>query len=182
MSFAELHLIIGCMYSGKSTELLRVINHYRILDIPILAISHSLDNRYGSQQIISHDKKSHPCIQTNNLINIVSYKEYGRDVIIIEEAQFFPDLIEFVKVALNDHKTIYVAGLDGDYKQEPFGDILQLIPLCDTIKKQSALCMICKDGTKANFTKRIIENNNQTLIGSIDTYIPTCREHIANAI
>ena len=180
MNTAELHLIIGCMYSGKSTELLRVINHYRILDVPILAISHILDDRYGYQQIISHDNKSHPCIQTEKLLDIISHSEYSRSVIIIEEAQFFKDLIEFVKFALKDNKTIYVAGLDGDYKQEPFGDILQLIPLCDTIKKQSALCMICKNGTKANFTKRIIDNNSQTLIGSIGTYIPTCRDHLTN--
>jgi thymidine kinase len=174
MSTGELHLIIGCMYSGKSTELLRIINNYRILEEPVLAISHVIDNRYGNCEIISHDNKSFPCIQTGQLydMDIDKYK-----IIIIEEAQFFDDLTIFVKRALTANKIIYVAGLDGDFKQQPFGDILQLIPLCNTIKKLQALCIICKDGTKADFTKRIVNDTNQTLVGSIDTYIPTCRKH-----
>jgi thymidine kinase len=174
MSTGELHLIIGCMYSGKSTELLRIINNYRILEEPVLAISHVIDNRYGNCEIISHDNKSFPCIQTGQLydMDIDKYK-----IIIIEEAQFFDNLTIFVKRALTANKIIYVAGLDGDFKQQPFGDILQLIPLCNTIKKLQALCIICKDGTKADFTKRIVNDTNQTLVGSIDTYIPTCRKH-----
>jgi thymidine kinase len=175
MSIGELHLIIGCMYSGKSTELLRIINNYRILEEPVLAISHSMDTRYGSNGIISHDNKSYPCTHVRLLNDIPDISHHK--IIIIEEAQFFTDLIVFVKNALEHNKIIYVAGLDGDYKQKEFGDILKLIPLCDSIKKLSALCMICKDGTPANYTKRIIENNSQTLVGSIDTYIPTCRKH-----
>ena len=117
MSTGELHLIIGCMYSGKSTELLRIINNYRILEEPVLAISHVIDNRYGNCEIISHDNKSFPCIQTGQLydMDIDKYK-----IIIIEEAQFFDDLTIFVKRALTANKIIYVAGLDGDFQQNKF--------------------------------------------------------------
>lgn len=175
---AELHLIIGCMYSGKSTELLKVIQKYKILGEPVLAINHKLDERYGKNKIISHDKKESDCICIENLMDITSEEEYLRKIIIIEEAQFFQDLETFVNHALNDSKILYVAGLDGDYKMDAFGDILKLIPKCDSVKKLSALCMICKDGTLANFTKRIVENReNQTLVGSINTYIPVCRKH-----
>ena len=175
----ELHIIIGCMYSGKSTELLNIIKKYKLLKKNILPINHSSDTRYGNNKIISHDKIETNCIKTERLNDLVTTENYiNSEIIIIEEAQFFPDLFDFVMLALYKHnKIIYVAGLDGDYKKFPFGDILKLIPQCDTIKKLSALCLSCNDGTLANFTKRIVENDSQTLIGSIDTYIPVCRYH-----
>ena len=112
--------------------------------------------------------------------NIQTDTYHTCDVIIIEEAQFFEDLKVFVELSLMNNKTIYVAGLDGDSFMKPFGQILDLIPLCDSIKKLSALCVICKDGTPANFTKRIVENQEQKLIGSFESFIPVCRVHHKN--
>lgn len=176
MNCGQLHLIVGCMYSGKSTELLKIINHYKILDKKVLAINHSSDDRYGDNSIISHDKKSHPSLMTNSLMKI-NNKCINTDIIIIEEAQFFADLKDFVYKMLEKNKIIYVAGLDGDSFMKPFGQILDLIPICDSIKKLSALCIKCKDGTLANFTKRIVTNSEQTLIGSFESFIPVCRFH-----
>ena len=79
---------------------------------------------------------------------------------------------------ITDQKTIIVAGLDGDYKQEPFGDILKLIPHAERVKKLSALCLKCNDGTPASFTKRIISSKLQTLVGSSESYIAVCRKHL----
>lgn len=174
---AQLHIIIGCMYSGKSTELLKVINYYKILEKPLYIINHELDTRYGSG-IISHDKKSCPSHSLSSLMSIKDNTEFlESDVVIIEEAQFFEDLIEFVKLCLSINKIIYVAGLDGDSFMKPFGKILELIPLCDSIKKLSALCVLCKNGTPANFTRRIVDNQEQKLIGSFESFIPVCRKH-----
>jgi len=178
---SELHIILGCMYSGKSTELLKIINYYKILKKTLFIINHKLDDRYGTNSIISHDKKSFPSNNCLTLMENISNTNYNTcDVIIIEEAQFFEDLIEFVKLSLMNNKTIYVAGLDGDSFMNPFGQILDLIPLCDSVKKLSALCVICKDGTPANFTKRIAENQEQKLIGSFESFIPVCRVHHKN--
>jgi len=175
----QLHIIVGCMYSGKSTELLKIIKNYRILEKKILCINHSIDTRYGTNHIISHDKNTEECTQIDKLININNSTDYKNcEILVIEEAQFFEDLYDFVINAVyKDNKIIYIAGLDGDYKKELFGDIYKLIPHCDTIKKLSALCIICKDGTPGNFTKRIVDDNNQKLIGSIESYIPVCRKH-----
>lgn len=175
----QLHIIVGCMYSGKSTELLKIIKNYRILEKKILCINHSIDIRYGTNQIISHDKNTEECTQIDKLFSINNSRDYiNCNILVIEEAQFFEDLYDFVINAVyKDNKIVYIAGLDGDYKKELFGDIYKLIPHCDTIKKLSALCIICKDGTPGNFTKRIVDNTNQKLIGSIESYIPVCRKH-----
>jgi len=102
------------------------------------------------------------------------------DVIIIEEAQFFEDLKPFVEEFILKNKIVYVAGLDGDSFMKPFGHILELIPMCDSVKKLSALCIKCKNGTKANFSKRIVNNSEQRLIGSFESFIPVCRYHYNN--
>ena len=178
---AELHVILGCMYSGKSTELLKIINYYKILEKHLYIINHKLDTRYGENSIISHDKKSFPSINCSTLMENINNEDFKKsDIVIIEEAQFFEDLKKFVEISLEHNKIVYVAGLDGDSFMKPFGQILDLIPLCDSVKKLSALCMVCKDGTPANFTKRIVENQEQKLIGSFESFIPVCRFHHKN--
>ena len=179
-----LHLITGCMYSGKSSEILKIIRRYKILGKKIMAINHSIDNRYGTNKIISHDRAETECIQVNKLLPIIQFKNdfkikyHSSDIIIIEEAHFFEDLYKFVIESVDKYnKTVYVAGLNGDYERKPIGQINNLIPLCDTIQKLDALCTICKDGTPAIFTKRIVDDDTQILVGSQDMYIPVCRKH-----
>ena len=74
------------------------------------------------------------------------------------------------------NKSVYVFGLDGDSKRQPFGDILKLVPQCDEIIKLKALCVLCKDGTYGLFTHRLSSENTQIVIGS-DNYISLCRFH-----
>jgi len=184
MSRGALHLIMGCMYSGKSTEILKIIRRNKILDKKIMAINHTIDNRYGTNKIISHDKSETECIQISALLPIIQFKNdykikfHKADIIIIEEAHFFEDLYDFVIQSVDTYnKTVYVVGLNGDFEKKPIGQINKLIPHCDTIQKLDALCTMCKDGTFAIFTKRIIDDENQILVGSRDMYIPVCRKH-----
>jgi thymidine kinase len=93
--------------------------------------------------------------------------------IFINEAQFFPDLYEFVVELLRRNKKIFVYGLDGDYKQQPIGDILRLIPLADSYTKLTAICDDC--GGAAIFSHRIVEDDTQILVGQKESYIPLCR-------
>ena len=181
MCKGRIEIIIGCMFSGKSTEIIKIMKRYRMLNKKILAISHSIDTRYNGStpQIVTHDKISYDCIQLKELLSLHQTQNYkDAELIVIEEAQFFPDLYEFVVNAADvDNKTLVVAGLDGDYKKNPFGDILRLIPHAENVTKLEALCLKCGDGTPAHFTKRIIENDNQTLVGSTESYIAVCRKH-----
>jgi thymidine kinase len=96
-------------------------------------------------------------------------------VILINEGQFFPDLEEFVKKILLNDKKVYICGLDGDFERKKFGQILDLIPLCDKVTKLTSLCSICKNGTPGIFSKRITSEKEQTVVGS-DNYIPVCRK------
>jgi len=98
-------------------------------------------------------------------------------VIIIEEAQFFDDLVPFVRSMVDNFKKIViVVGLDGDYNRKPFGTILQCIPFADKVTKLTALCCRCSDGTPAIFSHRKVQDRDQVLIGGADKYEPLCRE------
>ena len=173
-NIATLNLIIGPMFSGKTTELLRIAKRLQSINLKVLLLNYFEDTRYSDSDMKTHDNDGLPCKFIRHFDNL-NYDNY--DVICINEAQFFNKLVPFCKNVLSKNKTLYVSGLDGDYKQEKFGEILDLIPLCDSIKKLHAFCKICKDGTHANFTKRLVTNKNQKLIGT-DEYIPVCRKHL----
>jgi len=170
---ARLELIIGCMFSGKSTELIRRLKRYRALDRSILVINSSKDIRSESSVIQTHDKNTFECVKTDDL-SAISIQ--GHQVIAVDEAQFFTGLREFVERALAKGKHIIIAGLDGDFEQKKFGEIVDLIPLCDDILKLHALCMKCSDGTLAPFTKRLVDSREQELVGDSLMYIATCRK------
>jgi thymidine kinase len=102
------------------------------------------------------------------------FKVANSEVILINEGQFFPDLIEFVNKLLENEKKVYVCGLDGDFQRKKFGQMLDLIPLCDKVEKLTSLCSLCKNGTKGIFSMRLTHEKEQTIVGS-ENYIPVCR-------
>ncbi|KAJ3323561.1 listerin E3 ubiquitin protein ligase 1 [Boothiomyces sp. JEL0866] len=173
----KLELIIGCMFSGKSTELISRIRKHKIIESNYIVINHSKDTRYDENQIVSHNLDKEGCYSTTHLLPFIETKAYeDHHVFFIEEAQFFPDLLEFVSRAVDtDFKHVIVCGLDGDYQRRPIGQVLQLIPIADTVDKLRALCAICKDGTEALFSLRRTSDTSVELIGGIDEYLPVCR-------
>jgi thymidine kinase len=190
-----LELIIGPMFSGKTSKLVEIYKQCNFCNIPVAVINHSIDKRYDETLLSTHDKIMIPCIQTNKLIDIWHYKEYldtniretvnlprledslkliNASVILINEGQFFEDLYPAVEHMLRHNKKIYIGGLDGDFERKKFGQILDLIPLCDKINKLTSLCSLCKDGSAGIFSKRITGEKEQTVVGA-DNYIPVCR-------
>lgn len=175
--YGSIDIIMGCMFSGKSTELIRLANRYSVLDKKILIINHSLDKRYSENAIATHSNETKKCLSINSFEEIDTDKYNECNVLIIEEAQFFKGLYKFVLNACEvDKKTVIVVGLDGDSNREEFGEILKLIPVCNSVKKLYGLCVECKDGTNACFTKRHIENNDQVFIGT-NEFSAVCRKH-----
>jgi thymidine kinase len=174
-----LELIIGPMYAGKSTELIRIINRYKCLNKKIIIINNIFNNRYGSSGLTTHNRDTiETCIILDQLKNLDKDVLNNCDVIIIEELQFFSDAYDvIIDWCDNHHKIVIAAGLDGDFLREPFGDVLRLIPHAEKINKLSALCKKCGNGTTAHFSKRIIKNNNKKLVGSDDMYEAVCRKH-----
>lgn len=175
-----LEIAVGSMFSGKTEWIINVYNKYIELDnYKILVINNLLDIRYSKDEVVSHSGYRIPCFRIKELKNLFSDKNINLDdynVILINEAQFFEDLLPFVSNMLERNKNVYVSGLDGDFRQNKFGHILDLIPLSDSIIKLKANCMNCKKEKCAIFSHRIDNtDNNQTLIGADESYIAVCR-------
>lgn len=190
-----LELIIGPMFSSKTTTLLEIYKKCQFCNIPVSIINHTIDTRYHDTMLSSHDKIMAPCLQANKLSDIWTRNGWNEsrkesdiyahnllrkaEVILINEGQFFTDLYEIVLDMLNHNKKIYICGLDGDFERKKFGSILDLIPLCDKVNKLTSLCSLCKDGTSAIFSMRLSNEKEQTIVGS-DNYIPVCRKCYKN--
>ena len=180
-----LKLYIGCMFSGKTTSLLNEISKYKVLTDEIITVNHIFDkhrNNSGINQFKTHNNKTYPAIMISQLEELRAMSKYTTSkIVIIDEGQFFMDLYDFIKYELETTNKIFiVGGLSGDYKMEPIGDIVRLIPLADEIYKLNAYCIQCNDGTIASFTKRINDSSDQVIIGSDDIYTSVCRYHFLN--
>lgn len=168
----SLELIIGSMYSGKSTELMRRVKRVKSIGMRCLVINHSNDTRVEGDFVQSHDGSTLAAVKTNDLL-LVNIKPY--DTIAIDEAQFFQNLRVAVMLMVETHnKHVIVAGLSGDYLRQSFGEILQLVPLADDVEYKRALCKRCAHpGRPASFTKRVSEETETVSVGS--TYMAVCR-------
>jgi len=173
----KVHVIVGPMWGGKSTEAIRLIRRYRSGSKAVLAINHSSDVRYGSRSIITHDMEQVDCLQVADLDDVPIESVVSCDVMIIEEAQFFSGLRRFVRNAADVHdKIVYVIGLDGSAKRERLGEALDVIMDADTVEKLLAVCRIC--GGDAPFTGSYREiPEDGVLVGGEETYLPLCRKH-----
>lgn len=171
-----LELVIGPMFSGKTSHLVDIYKQCTFCNIPVVVINHVIDNRYHDELLSTHDQRMIPCLKAKNLMDLWGKSEelHAAHTVLINEGQFFPDLAEAVEAMLAHKQNVYVGGLDGDFERKKFGQILDLIPLCDKVTKLTSLCSSCKDGTKAIFSKRLTSEKSQTLVGS-SNYIPVCR-------
>lgn len=181
---AYLELIIGPMFSGKTSKIIEIYKQCLFCNIKVSVINHSMDTRYHDNLLSSHDKIMVPCIQANCLSELwLAEKENNllidSDVILINEGQFFTDLHEIVIEMLKCNKKVYICGLDGDFERNPFGKILNLIPYCDHVIKLTSLCSLCKNGNRGIFSMRISNEKQQTLVG-VNNYVPVCRNCYAN--
>lgn len=173
-----LELILGPMFSGKTSTLKKIYDQCMYCNIPVMVINYSADKRYSSNDVMStHDKIMIPCIMANTIAEILD--NYGEkisntEVILINEGQFFSDIERVISLVEDMHKRVYICGLDGDFKKNKIGYLFELIPYCDNICKLKSLCSECRDGTPGLFSYRITNEVNQVVIG-IDNYKPLCR-------
>jgi thymidine kinase len=174
----QINLYIGCMFSGKTSELIRECRRRLHINSKILCINYTHDKRYtDSDFIVAHNQDKISCIRAEKLSEVDSNLVLNAECIFIDEGQFFSDLKEYtLKWCEEYNKNITVIGLDGDFKRNIFGHILDLIPVCDNFYKLKALCNKCRDGTEALFTYRLSQEAEQVVIGS-SNYIPVCRYH-----
>ncbi|KAK4786655.1 hypothetical protein SAY86_010488 [Trapa natans] len=179
----EIHVILGPMFAGKTTALLRRIKIESSNGRKVAIIKSSKDTRYAIDSVVTHDGAMYPCWALPDLSSLrqeLGDDAYDKlDVIGIDEAQFFEDLYDFCREAADhDGKTVILAGLDGDYLRRRFGSVLDVIPIANTVMKLTARCQLC--GKKASFTLRKTPETETELIGGSEIYIPVCRQHYLN--
>jgi thymidine kinase len=174
-----LSIIMGNMFSGKTSELIRRLKRLKVLGKRIMVVNSAKDTRSPDEVLKTHDNVKFDCFKVMELFELIDKWQFeDAEIIAIDEAQFFPDLKRFVECCLLGDKTVIIAGLDGDAFQRKWGELLDCIPLASEVTKLSALCMHCGNGNSGPFTKRTVENKELELIGGSDMYIAVCQKHL----
>ena len=172
----SLELFLGSMGSGKTTKLLQTLTLQKKRGKSVLLVSYEKDIRFDSI-LNTHDSEYKTPIEhmrQRKLFNYLNYYMY--DIIGIDEAHFFPDLLIFCKEMIKLNKKIYVSGLDRDSYGEPFGQLLLTIPIADKYTQLRTLCSYCDK--EASFTLRLNKENKETIfISGFEDYVPVCRYH-----
>jgi thymidine kinase len=169
-----IEVICGSMFSGKTEELIRRLKRARIANQKVEIFKPSVDTRYDVDRVVSHDSNSIISTPVDNSQNILLLAQQV-DVVGIDEAQFFDEHIVMVCLELvkKDIRVI-VAGLDMDFRGNPFGPMPNLLAVADFITKLHAICMQC--GNIASNSYRKTSEEGQVLLGEKDSYEPRCRK------
>jgi thymidine kinase len=170
----SIEVICGSMFSGKTEELIRRLRRAAFARQKVEIFKPAMENRYSEEEIVSHDQNAIPCTPVENSGNILLLSS-GIDVVGIDEAQFFDDGLSSVCNQLaNQGIRIIVAGLDMDYKGNPFGPMPALCAIAEDVTKVHAICVEC--GKLANYSHRLVKNEKLVLLGEKEEYQPLCRE------
>ena len=175
-----IRLIVGCMWSSKTTALTSQLRRYLQIGKRVLVVNHATDTRYGHDVVSTHDQLVFPCMMRADLLGLLGTPEFQQaDAIFVDEIQFFPDAREFCLAAAETHgKDVVVAGLNGGFMRNAFQSVGDLLPVADEIVLLKALCSVCRDGTEAMFTLRKPETRHSpVMVGGTDMYEAVCRRH-----
>ncbi len=166
-------VIVGSMFSGKTEELIRRLNRAKIARQKVEIFKPHIDVRYSEDEVVSHNSnsiRSTPVETSANILLLAS----NVDVVGIDEAQFFDEgLAEVCNELANQGIRVIVAGLDMDFRGNPFGPIPSLMATAEYVTKVHAVCMRC--GNLANYSHRLAEADKLVLLGEKSEYEPLCR-------
>ena len=175
-----IEVICGCMFAGKTEELIRRINVLSYARKNILVFKPKIDDRYSTTEIASHAGSKVPCIVISEAKEILNHVNYDTDVVAIDEVQFFDeDVVDICEYLADSGLRVMVAGLDKDFRGEPFGVLPDLLTRAEFVTKLTAVCAKC--GAPATRTQRIINgkpasfNDPIILVGAKEAYEPRCR-------
>lgn len=176
-----IEVICGSMFSGKSEELIRRVHRVQIARKKVQVFKPTIDNRFAIQYIYSHNGSKIEAISINQPEELLEKLEPDTEVIAIDEAQFYNDDIVSICQKLADKgKRVIIAGLDQDFRGEPFGPVPKLLAIAEYIDKLQAICMVC--GNPASRTQRLVNkkpakySDPTILIGAKESYEARCRK------
>ena len=169
-----IEVIAGCMFSGKTEELIRRLRRAKIAKQAVKIFKPKIDNRYSATDIVSHSEQSLPSILIEDINEVLKYSD-DAEVIGIDEAQFFnEDIVNICNGLANQGKRVIVAGLDQDYRGIPFDPMPQLLAIAEYITKTLAICVVC--GNPADKTQRKTTTSERVVVGAADIYEARCRK------
>ncbi len=169
-----IEVIAGCMFSGKTEELIRRLRRAQIAKQKVKIFKPKIDTRYSESDIVSHSEQSLPSILISD-INEVNELAKDAQVIGIDEAQFFSnDIVDICNKLASEGKRVIVAGLDQDYRGIPFEPMPQLLAIAEYITKTLAICVNC--GNPADKTQRKTTSSERVVVGAADIYEARCRK------
>ena len=175
-----LEVISGCMFAGKTEELIRRINVLSYAKMNIIVFKPKIDNRYSDTEIVSHSGAKVPCLVVDRAQEILKKVNIDTEVVAIDEVQFFDqDIVDVCEYLADKGIRVIVAGLDKDFRGEPFGIMPELLTRAEFITKLTAVCTKC--GAPATRTQRLVNgkpasfNDSIVLVGAVEHYEPRCR-------
>jgi thymidine kinase len=179
----RIEVICGSMFCGKTEELIRRVRRAIIARQTIKVFKPQIDDRYGIQNITSHTGQSVEAIPVASSSEILELADGGATVVAIDEAQFFDlGLVEVVQRLVDEHSLrVILAGLDTDFRGEPFGPMPQLLSIAEEVIKLHAICVVC--GEDASRTQRLVNgkpaayDDPTILVGAQESYEARCRQH-----
>ncbi|MGL4980669.1 MAG: thymidine kinase [Cetobacterium sp.] len=180
-----IEVVTGSMFSGKSEELIKRLRRVKYGKQSLVVFKHSSDKRYDDVKLASHSQNFIEAIPANSveeMYRTVKEKHPDVEVIGIDEVQFFgPDVVEFCEVMANEGKRVIVAGLDQDFRGEPFKPMDELLAKAEFVDKFNAICMVC--GSPASKTQRLVNGEPAfyddpiIMVGASEAYEARCRKH-----
>jgi len=167
-------VITGCMFSGKTEELIRRLRRAQIAKQKVKIFKPRIDARYSENSIVSHNEQSLPSILIDDINELLKYSDDAQ-VIGIDEAQFFTEeIVQICNLLASQGKRIIISGLDQDYTGKPFEPVPQLLAIAEYITKQHAICVVC--GNPADKTQRKTTESERVVVGAADIYEARCRK------
>ncbi|MDY3090768.1 MAG: thymidine kinase [Porphyromonas sp.] len=169
----SIEIICGSMFSGKTEELMRRLRRAKFANQRIEVFKPALDTRYDEVEVVSHDRNSITSTPVESSASILLMSSEV-DVVGIDEAQFFdPGLIAVAQELADKGVRVIIAGLDMDFRRQPFGPMAELCAIADSVDKIHAICVEC--GRLANYSHRLVSGEAQVLLGEVKEYAPLCR-------
>lgn len=175
-----LEVICGCMFAGKTEELIRRINVLSFAKKKILVFKPKVDNRYSDSEIVSHAGTKVPCFVVDKAKDILNRISDDTEVVAIDEVQFFDkDIVDVCEFLADRGMRVMVAGLDKDFRGEAFGVLPELLTRAEFVTKLTAVCAKC--GAPATRTQRLVDGKPASfadpivLVGAVEHYEPRCR-------
>ncbi|WP_443135160.1 thymidine kinase [Halobacteriovorax sp. GB3] len=173
-----IEVICGPMFSGKTEELIRRVRRAQIARQKIQIFKPGIDDRYHETDVVSHSSQAVKATPVKDSIEILQRLYDSTRIVAIDEVQFFDEnIIKVIMKLARRGIRVICAGLDQDYRSEPFGPMPHLLAVADEVVKVQAICTVCGCPATKTYRKPNVQTKDQVLVGETDLYEARCRSH-----